>query len=310
MSKRGAKKNTILEVIVAIIFIVAGIMGYDFLGGQATSETATRNILTAEETENITLNGEDRIKIYFFDVGQADSILLVSNSKTMLIDAGTNEAGKTVVKNIQNLGISKIDYLVGTHPHEDHIGGLDDVINNFEIGTIYMPKIQTNTKTFEDVLDAANNKGLKISSPKEGDTFKIGDIDCEIMLCDVELAQKNSNLNLSSIAIRATFKEQSYLFMGDCEKENENTRSWPQTNVLKVGHHGSDTSSSQNFLNQVKPQIAIIQVGKDNSYGHPKQAILNRFSKLGTLVYRTDEKGTIVIESDGENNKVYFMSEV
>lgn len=306
MSKRGAKKNTILEIIVAIIVIVAGIMGYDLLGGQTTGETATSKVLTAEETENIILNGEDRIKIYFFDVGQADSILLVSNNKTMLIDAGTNETGKTVVKNIQNLGISKIDYLVGTHPHEDHIGGLDDVINSFEIGTIYMPKIQTNTKTFEDVLDAASNKGLKINSPKKQDTFKVGDIDCEIMLCDVDLAQKNSNLNLSSIAIRAVFKKQSYLFMGDCEKENESTRNWPQTNVLKVGHHGSDTSSSQNFLNQVKPQIAIIQVGKDNSYGHPKQAILNRLSKLGTLVYRTDEKGTIVIESDGENNKVYF----
>ena len=202
----------------------------------------------------------------------------------MLIDAGTNDKGTTVVQNIKKLGINKIDYLIGTHPHEDHIGGLDNVINEFEIGTIYMPKIQTNTKTFEDVLDAISNKGLKVTSPNVGDTFAVGDINCEIMSCDPELAKENDNLNLSSIVVRATFKEQSYLFMGDAETENEKKRQWPQTNVLKVGHHGSNTSSSASFLKQVNPQIAIIQVGTENKYGHPKQVTLDKLNKLRTII--------------------------
>ncbi len=307
-SRKISKKNLTVEIIIGILaLIITTIYGYNLENNnENTQESQNIETITAKEMQNVELTGAERIKIYFFDVGQADSILLTSNEQTMLIDAGANETGKTVVKNLQNLGVTKIDYLVGTHPHEDHIGGLDDVINNFEIGTIYMPKIQTNTKNFEDVLDAVKNKNLKITAPKVGDTFNVGNINCEIMSCDSKLAEKENNLNLSSIVIRAEFKEQSYLFMGDAETKNENSRTWKQANVLKVGHHGSDTSSSKNFLNQIKPQIAIIQVGKDNSYGHPKQEILNRLAKLGILIYRTDEKGNILLESDGINNKISF----
>ena len=308
MANRRNSKNTkkIIEIIIGIIFIVLYIMNWNEYNEESVQANGKINTVTAEESQNIELVGEERIQIHFFDVGQADSILLISNNKTMLIDAGTNDAGETVVKNIKNLGIEKIDYLVGTHPHEDHIGGLDDVIKNFEIGTIYMPKIQTNTKTFEDVLDAVSDKGLKISAPQVGDKFEVGNIECEIMCSDLELAKEEDNLNLSSIVIRAVFENQSYLFMGDSETENEVSRTWPQTNVLKVGHHGSKTSSSQKFLNQVLPQIAIIQVGEDNSYSHPHKEVLNRLNKLGTLIYKTDENKNILIESDGVNNKVSF----
>lgn len=268
---------------------------------------ANTNKITAEESENIVLNENSSIlQIHFFDVGQADSILLISNEHAMLIDAGNNQDGTTVVNNIKNLGITKLDYVVGTHPHADHIGGLDNVISNFDIGTIYMPKIQTNTKTFEDVLDAAQKKNLKIKAPKQGDKFTLGDAECEIMLAGIGSKDEEENLNLSSIAIRATYKEQSYLFMADAESQNEASRTWPQTNVLKVGHHGSNTSSSEEFLKQVNPQIAIIQVGKDNDYHHPHKVTLNKLNKLSTLIYRTDEKGNILLESDGINNKISF----
>ena len=220
----------------------------------------------------------------------------------MLIDAGNNENGNDVVKFIKEKGISKINYLVGTHPHADHIGGLDDVINSdLEIENIFMPKIQTNTKTFEDVLDALKNKNLKVTAPKKGDIFKIGDANCEVMTDSI---LEKENLNLSSIVIRLKFGDNSFLFMGDAESENEKTISWPKVDVLKVGHHGSNTSSSQDFLNQVKPEYAIIMAGKDNSYGLPKQKILDRLAKIGAKIFRTDELGTITVISDGKTIEV------
>lgn len=237
-------------------------------------------------------------------MGQADSILVQSNGVNMLIDAGTNKAGATVVKDLQNLGVTKIDYLIGTHPHEDHIGGMDDVIKNFDIGTIFMPKIQTNTKTFEDVLDAIASKNLKVTSPEVGYTYNVGDAKCEIMSIGSGENEEKSNLNLSSIVIRMTYGTQSFLFMGDAETENESSRTWPQTTVLKVGHHGSNTSSSQKFLNEVKPEIAVISVGTGNMYGHPKQTTLNKLTKIGAKIYRTDENGTVTITTDGKTSTV------
>ncbi len=212
--------------------------------------------------------------------------------------------GKTVVKYLQDLGVQKIDYLVGTHPHEDHIGGLDNVINNFEIGTIYMPKVQTNTKTFEDVLDTISNKGLKITSPEIGYVFELGNAKCEIMNCGTGTNEEKNNLNLASIVIRVVYGEQSFLFMGDAEVENETARSWPKINVLKVGHHGSDTSSSEDFLKQIQPEIAIISVGIGNTYGHPKKTTINKLNSIGTKIYRTDESGTITITCDGKRSIV------
>lgn len=314
MSNRSKKTKHIEFIIGLIILILIAILSEngvipvgEFLNSEALDSNEVSKRVTAEESENVKLEGEDILQIHFFDVGQADSTLIISNNKTtMLIDAGTNEMGPKVVENIKKLGIEKIDYVIGTHPHEDHIGGLDDVIKNFEIGTIYMPKIQTNTKTFEDVLDAITEKDLTVTTPKKGDKFELGKAECEIMLCGTGTKEEKENLNLSSIVTKVTYGKQSYLFMGDSEKENEKSRTWTKVNVLKVGHHGSDTSSSKSFLEQVMPQIAIISVGKDNSYGHPKQVILDRLKKIGAVIYTTKDKGNILIESDGNINKVSF----
>lgn len=309
MAKRNKKYNLIYGVITIITIIALSFIGEkvssDNIGNLANKVNAGVNEIENVEN-NVTDNTENKeskngeVVVKFLDVGQADSILVQSNGVNMLIDAGTNKAGATVVKDLKDLGVTKIDYLIGTHPHEDHIGGMDDVIKNFDIGTIFMPKIQTNTKTFEDVLDAIASKNLKVTSPEVGYTYNVGDAKCEIMSIGSGENEEKSNLNLSSIVIRMTYGTQSFLFMGDAETENESSRTWPQTTVLKVGHHGSNTSSSQKFLNEVKPEIAVISVGTGNMYGHPKQTTLNKLTKIGAKIYRTDENGTVTITIDGK----------
>ena len=261
-----------------------------------TLENSSFDKVTIETGNSVIKKIEDESgsKIYFFDVGQADSMLIVNNGKTMLIDAGNNEDGDMLVKYIQTLGISKLDYVVGTHPHEDHIGGLDNVIKAFDIGTIYMPKVQTNTKTFEEVIDAISAKNLKVTTPKIGDKFEVGKAECEVM----SIGDDKSNLNTTSIVIRMCYNDVSYLFTGDMETVNESARSWPQTDILKVAHHGSRTSSSEKFLKQIMPKIGIIQVGTDNSYSHPHDVIIKRLEKLGVEIYRNDQKQTILIKQD------------
>ena len=302
MSRRKKKFNSIIYLIFATIIIILSALGIDFYGISAEKETI--NVVSMENLNNVTIKtgkkitkdfiseNNENLRVYFFDVGQADSILIQNENETMLIDAGNNEDGDLLVKNLQELQIEKIDYLIGTHPHEDHIGGLDNIIKNFEIGTIYMPKVQTNTKTFEDVLDAVANKNLKIETPKVGDSFKIGEANCKVLA----VGNDKTNLNLSSIVIQMNFENLSYLFTGDAEEEIENKLELGKINILKVAHHGSDTSSSLKFLNKTAPELAIISVGKDNSYGHPSQTTLNNLKNIGSTIYRTDEVGNIMIE--------------
>lgn len=203
----------------------------------------------------------------------------------------TTETGKLVVNNLKKIGISKLDYVVGTHPHEDHIGGLDNVIKAFNIGKVMMPKTTTNTKTYEDVIDAVKSKNLKVSVPKVGYKFNVGNAECEVM----SIGDNSKNLNECSIVINLKYKGTSYLFTGDAETANEKARSWPKVDVLKVGHHGSSTSSSQEFLNQIKPSIAIISCETGNDYGHPHKETLDKLNKMKVTIYRTDKDGNILL---------------
>ena len=302
--KMARKKKTsikkLLSGILALIIIgLAGILGTNEEFVNTVSNMGEQT--NSQNEQEVEFVAQEDLLIDFIDVGQADSILIRNQDEVMLIDAGTNEAGETVVNYLQNLGITKIDYLIGTHPHEDHIGGLDDVINHFDIGQIYMPKIETTTKTFEDVLDAIETKNLTLTSPNRGDKIELGQAEGEFM---TEPILDKDNLNVSSLVLRLEFGNTSYLFMGDAEEENEETINWPKTDVLKVGHHGSSTSSSESFLEQVQPKYAIIMAGKDNSYGLPTQETINKLSNIGSEIYRTDEDGTIQMTSDGNTIQI------
>lgn len=298
--KRKTMMKKMLSAAITLIIIgIAGILGtnQEFVNTISNREEQV-NHLNEQKVEFI---AQDNLLVDFIDVGQADSILIRNQDQVMLIDAGTNEAGDTVVNYLKELGITKINYLVGTHPHEDHIGGIDDVINNFDIGQIYMPKMETITKTFEDVLEAIENKNLTVTAPNKGDKIELGQAVGTFMTDPI---LDKDNLNLSSLVMRLEFGNTSFLFMGDAEKENEETINWPKTDVLKVGHHGSNTSSSKKFLEQIEPEYSIIMVGKDNSYNLPKQETIDSLESIGSEIYRTDENGTIKIISDGNHLEI------
>lgn len=245
-----------------------------------------------------------QLKVHFLDVGQADSILIRTADAAMLVDAGTNEAGASVVSYIRSQGIETLDYVIGTHPHEDHIGGLDDVIRQLNVKEVILPdKIHT-TKTFEDVLDAMEEKNLSVTTAHQGYDYSLGDAGFTI-IAPCEGKDYKDELNNWSVGIRLVYGDTSFVMTGDAEKEAEADMLASgenlQGDVWKAAHHGSSTSNTGQMLDAVQPTYAVISCGKDNSYGHPHKETLEAFEKRGIQVFRTDEQGTIVATSDGKS---------
>ena len=249
-----------------------------------------------------TIQAEDvLLRVDFLNVGQADCALLSTKGHYMVIDGGNNGDADTILSYLEGQGVEKLDAVVGTPPHEDHIGSLDAIINHFDVDAVYMPKIMHTSKTFEDVLDAVANKGLKIKSPDPGDTIDFNGLEIEVLGPQREYKDFNNN----SIVLKVNAGETAFLFTGDAEETAEKDILQAdydlQADVLKVGHHGSSTSSSQAFLQAVKPKYAVISVGVGNSYHHPEEEALQRLQSIGAEIYRTDLQGNIVCTTDGKN---------
>ncbi|WP_411680338.1 ComEC/Rec2 family competence protein [Clostridium thailandense] len=261
--------------------------------------TSCHNSKSIENSLNI--QNDNIIRISYIDVGQGDSELIQVNGKNLLIDAGTNESTNKVISYLDKQNVKKLDYVVATHPHEDHIGGMSDVIKRYDIGQFYAPKKLTNTKIFENMINALKSKNLKINVARAGIELDLGkDVKCEM------LAPNNTSyedLNNYSAVIKVTYKNSKFLFTGDAEKLSEKeilSKNYDlSSDVLKVGHHGSTSSSSKDFLDKIAPRMAIISCGKNNDYGHPHKETLNEFEKRKIQVYRTDVDGTILLISDG-----------
>ena len=251
-----------------------------------------------DKTSISTFSG-DTLRVNYIDVGQGDSIFIqLPNKETMLIDAGEAYEVDNVINYLNNLGITKIDYAVGTHPHTDHIGGLEEVINTFDIGSIYMPRASSTSKTYEDLLTTISNKGLKIKTAKSG-VVVLDDDNLKLEFIAPN-SDSYSELNNYSAVLKLTYLDNTFLFMGDAETLSEDEITYDvDADVIKVGHHGSDSSSGIEFVKKVSPEYAIIMVGEGNSYNHPYQSIIDRYESVGAKVLRTDLDGNIVCDSDG-----------
>ena len=263
---------------------------------EETSNSSKEDI-ESESTVHVTGNG---MKVHFIDVGQGDSILVETDSHTLLIDAGENNQGTYVVNYLKSQGIDTLDYVIGTHPHSDHIGGLDVVIQQLDVSKVILPAVEHSTKTYEDVLLAIANKGLKITKPVVGTEYKLGEATFTIIAPN---SAEYSDLNDYSVSIRLVYGDTSFVFTGDADTVSEtemvNNGLDLSADVLKLGHHGSAYSNNSFFLNAVNPTYAVISVGEGNSYGHPHREVLEDMQSRDVEVYRTDLQGTITIFSDG-----------
>lgn len=241
-------------------------------------------------------------EVHYIDVGQADSSFIECNGHTMLIDGGNVDDSSLIVSYLQQENIDYLDYVVCTHAYEDHVGGLSGALATIQVGTVYAPITGATTKAYSNFKNKVKEQGLEITHPTVGETIELGSSDVQFI---GPITEDYEDINNTSIVLRVTYGDTSFFFTGDAERESEqdilNSEYNISADVLKVGHHGSASSTTYPFLREIMPRIAVIQVGQGNSYGHPNVNTISRLEDAGAAVYRTDLNGTVIIKSDGEN---------
>lgn len=286
-SQNPKQKRKGLKAIIPILLLAVGFLVWNVLSGGFTPSV-------------------DELSVHYIDVGQGDSIYIASGDEGMLIDCGESGDTDRVISYLDNMGVSKINYVVGTHPHSDHMGGMSKIVEHFEIGEMIIPHIDDSdtptTKYFERFLNACAEKNLSLTEAELGRKITLGDAELKIISPN---SPDYSNINNYSIGLIMHHGENSFIFTGDAEKLAEEEmiekNLLEDIDVYKVGHHGSDTSSSMDFLSVIKPDYAVISCGEGNSYGHPNDITIENLSKFTDKIYRTDLMGTIVFTSDGKS---------
>lgn len=284
------KKKVVSQIVVFLIFFAIIIIAIVIQNNNVHTET------NSLKYANLNIN-QNELNIFYLDVGQGDSTFITINGCNMLIDSGNDQDGYYIVQFLKAQNIDKIDYFILTHCDEDHIGGAYKVLDELQIGTLYMPSKENDTQTYEGLLNAIErnnvnvNKNLKASKETQ---YAIGNANWKVLSVDAK-----NNLNDSSIVIELAYGNTKYLFMGDATTKVEEMIEWNEVDVLKVGHHGSNSSTSKQFLEKVKPKYAIISVGRDNSHNLPDIDIVDRLKNNNIKIYRTDESNTIWLTSDG-----------
>ena len=293
-SKKG-KKSLISVLIIAILVI----------GSMLISDGKWDDIF---EKLGVTdsLSSSAGMSVHFVDVGQGDCTIIQSKDGVILIDSGEADKSQTVINYLRNLGVETLDYCIVTHPHTDHIGSMAAVISEFRAEKLIMPELSEinipTTRTFEDFLLCAEENADEVIAAEAGYTYSMGEVDISIL----GPCSQNEDLNNMSVVAKVEYGDAAFLITGDCSFAEEddimdNYYNELSCDVLKVAHHGSAGSTSVDWLEAVEPEISVISVGEGNSYGHPKQKVLDNLEDFGSACYRTDIMGTIVFETDGKS---------
>ena len=284
------KKKVVSQILVLLISFVIIIVAVSIQNNNIDTKT------NSSEYVNLNIN-QNELNIFYLDVGQGDSTFITINGCNMLIDTGNDQDGYYIVQFLKAQNIDKIDYFILTHCDEDHIGGAYKVLDELQIGTLYMPSKENDTQTYERLLKAIERNNININTNLKASKetqYAIGNANWKVLSVDAK-----NNLNDSSIVIELDYGNTKYLFMGDATTKVEEMVEWNEIDVLKVAHHGSNSSTSKQFLEKVKPKYAIISVGRDNSHNLPDIDIVERLKRNNIKIYRTDESNTIWLTSDG-----------
>ena len=296
-TKNDQKKQLSKTIVTIALLLIAAVVAINQVGESNSSNTETQSNGQNSSSEVQKLQGE--LKLTMIDCGQADSFLLEQNGNTCLVDCGTRSTGKDVVKYLKDKGITKIDYLFGTHPHDDHMGGMYDVITNFEIGKVILPEIkngEVTTNWYLKLMKELKTGKYNLEYSQVGEIYNLGEATIRVIGPIWEV--KNSDLNNYSIVLKVSFGEMDVIMTGDAEKEVEKAILSSgidlDAEILKVGHHGSDTSTSEEFLDAISPDYALISAKLGNKYNHPVKETMENLKNREIPVYRTDENGTVV----------------